>query len=73
MSRYSYTQAWAPVGKKTGKVLCDLDGRYAIYTHRKAAQADCPNYGVVRRVRVRVIVETRRDATPSPMTGEKNG
>ena len=46
--------AWAPIGKKSGRVLRDQKGRYAIYTHKADADADCPSYGVVRRVRVRV-------------------
>ena len=47
--------AWAAVGKKSGKVLRDLKGRYAIYTHASDAKADCPKYGSLRRVRVKVI------------------
>ena len=47
--------AWAPVGKKSGKVLRDLKGQYGIYTHFIDALADCPAYGEVRRVRIRVV------------------
>lgn len=44
--------AWAAVGKKSGKVLRDFKGHYAIYTHRVDAGADCPSYGEVKRVRL---------------------
>lgn len=44
--------AWAAVSKTTGKVLTDLRGHYAIHRYRKAAEADCPSYGEVRRVRL---------------------
>ncbi len=47
--------AWAAVSKTTGKVLRDLAGHYAIYTHISDAKAQCPRYGHVRRVRVRVV------------------
>jgi hypothetical protein len=46
--------AWAPC-TKSGQVLRDLRGHFAVYTYRKDADQDCPSYGVVRRVRVRVI------------------
>ena len=46
--------AWAAVGKKSEKVLRDLDGHYSIYTHRKDAEDDCPSYGEVRRVWIKV-------------------
>lgn len=47
--------AWAAVGKKSGKVLRNLDGHLAIYIKREYAKADCPTYGEVRRVSLRVI------------------
>lgn len=47
--------AWAAVGKKSGKVLRDLKGHYAIYTHASDAKQECPGYGQLRRVRVKVI------------------
>jgi hypothetical protein len=47
--------AWAAVGRKSGKVLRDFKGHYAIYTHASDAKQDCPNYGKLRRVRVKVI------------------
>lgn len=50
--------AWAPVSKRSKKVLRDLRGHYAIYTHRADAEADCPDHGRVQRITVRVI-ETR--------------
>ena len=49
--------AWAAIGKKSGKVLRDWNGHYGIYAIRSYADADCPSYGVVRRVRIRVIEE----------------
>ncbi len=47
--------AWAAVGKKSGKVLRDLKGHYAIFTHASDAKQQCPDYGKLRRVRVKVI------------------
>ena len=47
--------AWAAVGKESGKVLRNGMGKYAINTHRAGALADCPSYGEVRRVEIRVI------------------
>lgn len=46
------SDAWAAVGKESGKVLRDGKGHYAIYTHCADAKADCPVYGEVKRVRV---------------------
>ena len=46
------TRAWAAVSKTTGRVLTDLRGHYAIYRYRAMAEADCPSYGEVRRVRI---------------------
>lgn len=46
------TKAWAAIGKKSGRVLRDLKGHFAIYTHRKDAEADCPVYGFVKQVRI---------------------
>lgn len=51
--------AWAPVGKKSGKVLRNLDGRYAIYTHREDAVMDCPTDGEVRGVSIRVLPKAK--------------
>ena len=52
--------AWAAVSKTFGKVLRNGRGHYAIYTHHADANADCPSYGVVRRVRIRVIEEAKK-------------
>lgn len=49
------TLAWAAVGRKSGKVLRDLKGHYAIYTHISDAKSDCPRHGQVRRIWIRVI------------------
>ena len=47
-------EAWAVIGR-TGKVLRDLRGHYGIYTHKTDAVADCPAYGNVKRVSIRVV------------------
>ena len=47
--------AWAPVSRKSGKVLRDHLGQYATYTTHAAALADCPDYGEVRGVSIRVL------------------
>lgn len=47
--------AWAAVSKRSGKVLRDLDGHYAIYTHFTDAEKDCPTGGEVRAVKIRVL------------------
>lgn len=44
--------AWAAVGKKSGYVLRDMRGHYAIYMHKIDAELDCPKYGEVRRVAI---------------------
>lgn len=44
--------AWAAVSRKTGRVLKDMKGHYAVYQYRKDAEADCPSYGEVKRVRI---------------------
>lgn len=55
MTRSKPCSAWAAVGKKSGKVLRNQDGHYAIYTHRDDAVIDCPTYGEVRGVSIRVL------------------
>lgn len=52
--------AWAAVGKRSGRVLRSLIGHYAIYTHRQDAEDDCPSYGEVRAVSVRVLPMARK-------------
>lgn len=51
--------AWAAVGKKSGKMLYDLHGQYALYSNFNYAQADCPDYGEIRAVSVRVLPRAR--------------
>lgn len=55
MKRSPPVLAWAAVGKKSGKVLRGLDEQYAIYTTGVLAKADCPSYGEVRPVEIRVV------------------
>ena len=50
-------EAWAVVGKKSGRILKNLRGHYAIYTHREDAVKDTPTYGCVRRISMRVQSE----------------
>jgi hypothetical protein len=52
--------AWATVGKRSGKVLRDLEGHYSIWTTTEWAKADCPpTFGRVARVAI-------REAKPRP-------
>ena len=44
--------AWAAVGKRSGKVLRNLDGHYSIWMWEGPAELDCPIYGRVARVRI---------------------
>ena len=54
MSTATPQRAWAAVGKKSGMVLRNLAGHYAIYVHRDIAHLDCPDYGEVLRVRITI-------------------
>jgi len=51
--------AWAAVGKKSGKVLWGLGGHYSIHADRAMAELDCPSYGEVRAVSIRVLPKIR--------------
>lgn len=53
--------AWAAISKRSGKVLRDLGGHYAIYTHHSDANLDCPIYGRVGQVRIREIKKNDRE------------
>jgi len=47
--------AWAAAGKRSGRVLRNLDGHYSIWDREISALDDCQTYGRVARVRMTEI------------------
>ncbi len=56
----TFTFAYAAIHRETGKVLHNLDGHYSIYSDRKSAERECPDYGEVRKVRVTVVLKKEK-------------
>lgn len=54
--------AWAVVGIKSQRILRDMRGHYAIYTHRQDAVNDMPRYGEIRRITMRLQPRQRKNA-----------
>ena len=53
--RATPTYGWAALGKRSGKILRDLDGQYSTWTNAEAAANDCPSWGRVARVVIREV------------------
>ncbi len=51
---------WAIKSKSGGRLLRDLKGHVAIWTHRYGAEEDCPTYGRIIRVAVKEIRNERK-------------
>ena len=50
---------WAVIGV-SGRLLRNLSGQIAIWTHRERAEFDCPDYGYVAQVTIRKIVRRKK-------------
>lgn len=60
MDKSKRITAWAAISKRTGHILRNMSGHYAVYTRESSAEWDCPDYGKVVRVVVRVVKPSAR-------------